>query len=253
MKKIFIVMMLFFFIPVSSHAAPSSNKLVIYCGVTMLKPMVEISKQFEEKYECKIQFVKGGSGKLLTLLLKNKNGDLFLPGSESYIAKLENEHKGLIQAKELVGYNKASFIVKKGNPKNFKPDLDNLQDETYRVILGSPDKGSIGKETKKILSGHGSFEQVAQKAVMTKHSQSLINAIKNDKADVAINWYAVSLWPENANIVDAIQINELYAKKKKLILTVLKDSKNPDLATAFLNLAVSPYGKSIFLKYGLAE
>lgn len=252
MKKRALLMVLsaFFFIATSA-SAQAPEKLVVYCGITMLKPMVEISKIFEKDHECRVIFIKGGSGKLLNLLLKNKNGDLFLPGSNSYIKKMDAEQKGLVTASAHVGYNKAAIFVKKGNPKAFVPDLNNLLRTDYNVIIGSSEKGSIGKETKKILTRKGIYDDVKAKAVVTMNSQSLVNAVKGGKADVAINWFAVSTWPENSDDVEALSIDEQFAQKKKLVLATLKDSKNPNLATAFLRLASSEKGKSIFQRYGL--
>ena len=235
----------------ASDTPAASKKLIIYCGITMLQPMVEISKIFEKEHGCKVNFINGGSGKLLILLLKNRNGDLFLPGSDSYIKKIMNDPNSLVTAQTHVGFNKAALFVKKGNPKGFVPDLDNLLSPEYKVIIGSAEKGSIGKETKKILDQKGIYDQVKEKAVVTLHSQSLVNAVKAGKADVTINWFAVSTWPANINDVEALPIDEQYAQKKKLVLAVLKDSKNPDLAMEFLKLASSEKGKALFQKYGL--
>ena len=215
--------------------------------------MEELAKEFEKTAECKIRVIKGGSGKLLKMLLKNKNADLFLPGSDSYIKKMEQEFPGLIIDKEYVGYNKAALFVKKENPKKIENTLDSLTDERYTVVIGSPQKGSIGKETKRILTKHGSYEQVSKKAIITEDSIGLVRAIKMDKADISIDWFATSTWTENKDDVDALEISEEFAPKKNLILTVLKDSEHQDLARSFLKLASSEHGKNIFKKYGLGE
>lgn len=215
--------------------------------------MVEISTDFEKSTGCKVQFVKGGSGKLMALLLDNKNGDLFLPGSDSYVKKLETDHPGLVVEKSEVGYNQAAIFVKKGNPKGVPAELSALTDERFKVIIGSAERGSIGKETQKILANYGNYDQVKERATITLHSQSLVNAIKADKADVSINWYAVSTWQENSQFVDGLRIDETFAQKNKLVLTVLKDSKNPEQAKAFLEAAASEKGHGIFKKYGLAD
>nr|WP_319492147.1 substrate-binding domain-containing protein [uncultured Desulfobacter sp.] len=247
------IVFLFVVMPSLLWAADSTCKLVIYCGITMVKPMVEISKDFEKDTGCKVQFVKGGSGKLMELLLKNKNGDLFLPGSDSYVKKIEAEHPGLVVDKSEVGYNQAAIFVKKGNPKGIPPELSALTDEQYKVIIGSAERGSIGKETQKILTTYGNFDQVKARATITLHSESLVNAIKADKADVSINWYAVSTWQENEKFVDGLRIDEAFANKKKLVLAVLNDSKNQEQAKAFLAAAASNKGHSIFKKFGLAD
>lgn len=254
MKKKFMAVLISiaFFTP-GVLMADTPCKLVVYCGITMLKPMVELSKEFEKDTGCKVQFVKGGSGKLLKLLLKNKNGDLYLPGSDSYVKKMETEHPGLVTAKAPVGYNQAAIFVKKGNPKGVPSDLSALTNKDFRSIIGSAEHGSIGKETKKILTKFGNYDQVNQKATITSHSHSLVNAVKAGKADVSINWYAVSTWQENSNDVEALRIDEAFAAKKRLVLTVLNDSKNPDKAKAFMDLVASAKGHTVFKHYGLGD
>ncbi|WP_051957810.1 extracellular solute-binding protein [Desulfobacter vibrioformis] len=252
-KKLTCSLIAFFVFLPTLVLADTPCKLVIYCGITMVKPMVEISEAFEKDTGCQVQFVKGGSGKLLSLLLEHKNGDLFLPGSDSYIQKLESEHPGAIVDKSQVGYNQAAILVKKGNPQKIPAALSALTDDRFAVIIGSAERGSIGKETKKILTNYGNFDQVMKKATITLNSQSLVNAIKAGKADVSINWYAVSTWQENADHVDGLRIDEKFAHKNKLILAVLADSKNPDQAKAFLALAASEKGHALFKKYGLAD
>ena len=63
------------------YAGPT---LTFYCGSTMSGAIGEISKQFSAANDCKVKIIKGGSGKLWKMLKNKKDGDLFLPGSDSY-------------------------------------------------------------------------------------------------------------------------------------------------------------------------
>lgn len=228
------------------------KELLIYCGVTMLKPMTEIAQIIEEQENCKITIEKGGSGGLLNKIKTDKVGDLYLPGSDSYINTLSDE--GMIKDSALVGYNKAAIFVQKGNPLNITSDLDNLTKEEYDVVIGNPESGSIGKETKKILDKKGIFEKVVENASkLTNDSTELLRVIKDKEADLAINWYATSVWGDNPEYIDVLEIDEEYAKKKKLVIGLLEYSENPELAKKFMDYASSELGKEIFNKYGLYD
>jgi molybdate transport system substrate-binding protein len=48
----------------------------------------------------------------------------------------------------------------------------------------------------------------------------------------------------------AILIDEKYGGKKKLVIALLKSSKNPDIARAFMEYARSDAGQAIFRAYG---
>ena len=232
--------------------AQTRKELLVYCGITMFKPVAEIARVIEEQEDCRIIITKGGSGNLLHAIEVNQAGDLYLPGSDSYMdACLQ---KGLVRETAIVGYNKAAIMVQEGNPKGITNDLVNLAKPDYYVVIGDPGSGSIGRETKRILERRGIYEDVAHNArELTSDSKDLIKMLEAKEADVVINWYATSTWPENSRHVDAIVIDEQYAGKKTLTLGVLSCSRYPTIAKKFLDYASSPKGAELFRKYGLHD
>jgi molybdate transport system substrate-binding protein len=226
------------------------KELLIYCGITMVEPISQIASIIEKKENVKISILKGGSGDLLHSIKFNKVGDLYLPGSESYIEQAISE--GLVSRKVHVGYNKAAMMVREGNPKSIPPTLDALKNPNLYVVIGNPDSGSIGKETKKILTAAGIFEEVMRNSKeLTTDSKRLVSVLKKGEADLVINWHATSTWNGNALHIDAIPIDGALAKKKRLVLGLLTTSKYPDIANSFMDYAASTDGREIFDRYGL--
>lgn len=233
-------------------AEPSKRELLIYCGATMIRPMTEIAEIIEEEENIKVIIIKGGSGNLLRSIEINGVGDLYLPGSDTYIEGAKE--KDLIVETSLVGYNRAALMVQKGNPLNISSDLANLANPDYYVVIGNPDSGSIGKETRQILEEEGLFEAVLQNTrELTTDSKDLVSALVEERADLVINWYAVSTWDENAAFMDVIPIDAKLAPPKKLILASLSTAKEPQLAKIFMEYASSEKGQAIFQKYGFGN
>ena len=132
--------------------------------------------------------------------------------------------------------------------------LITLKNPDLYVVIGNPNSGSIGKETKKILTAADIFGEVMDNAKeLTTDSKRLVSVLKKDEADLVINWYATSTWEENALFIDAISIDENLAKKKRLMLGLLITSKYPDIAAKFMDYAVSTEGQKIFDRYGLYQ
>jgi len=50
----------------------AKDEFLFYCGITMIKPMKEISKIIEKKHNIKITIITGGSGDLYDLLSSSK-------------------------------------------------------------------------------------------------------------------------------------------------------------------------------------
>lgn len=228
------------------------KELLIYCGVTMIQPISEIAGIIEKQEGCKISIIKDGSGNLLKMIRANNVGDLYFPGSYSYIKTCLTD--GIVTETVHVGYNKAAMMVQKGNPKSISTDLDNLASGKYYVVIGNPDSGSIGEETAVILDKAGiKAEAIANARKFVIDSKHLAVVLKEKEADLVVNWYAVSTWPENAPYVDVLPIDEKYASKKRLVLGLLGTSKYTDIARKFMEYAASDEGRAIFTKHGLYD
>ncbi len=208
----------------TKHEDPvPSKELLIYCGITMIHPMREIADIIEEQDDCIIKITKGGSGYLLHAIKENKVGDLYLPGSDSYMQTCISE--GLVKETILVGYNKAALIVPKGNPKKLTGDPAQLTNIAYGVLIANPESGSIGRESIKVLDRRGVTDTALNNVIyFTLDSKDITKAIKRGDVDLAINWYATSYWPENKQIIESIVIDEQYAPRKKLLLGLLECS-----------------------------
>lgn len=225
------------------------KELLIYCGITMIRPMQEIARIIEQKHNCTIKITKQGSGALLKSIESNMVGDLFLPGSESYM-KICLE-KGWVKETVEVGFNRASLIVQKGNPLAITADLHTLLNKKYRIILGSAENGSIGQETERILDRIGIYQQAIENTLyLTADSKGMVQALHNQKADLVLNWYATALWEENKPFMDALPLDNDIAPPHKLVLGLLTFSPYPDIARSFLALAGSEQGKEIFTRHG---
>lgn len=231
--------------------AKEKPTLIFYCGITMVKPITQMAKIIEKKYNCNIKISQGGSKDLYDSLKYSKKGDLYLPGSDSY--RIKNLKDGLLLDGVFIGYNQAAIFVQKGNPKNIK-NLDDFLNENIFTVLCNPTSGSIGKMTKKIFvkyKGEDFFNDAHDNSVeIGTDSRNLNNALINKRADLTINWKATAFWDENSKHIDYITLPEALAQKKKLVLNLLSFSENKAIAKAFMKFASSKEGQNIMKKYG---
>lgn len=227
-------------------------ELLIYCGITMGKAIQELANRFETNENCLVKIIQGGSGNLYRSILINQSGDLFLPGSESYIDRARSSQ--LVSGTVAVGTNRATLVVAKGNPLKITADINNLLTPSYRIVLGSAESGSIGKETKRILSAAGIYKQALDRTLyLTSDSKGLSEAIRSRKADLTVNWLATTRWEENRNAVDEISLPVSVAPAHKLILGLLKYSQQDELAKRFMSFAASREGQAVFSSFGLGQ
>lgn len=228
------------------------KEMLIFCGITMIKPMLEIARIIEVRENVRIVITKGGSGNQLKSLLYTQTGDLYLPGTDKYYEIIERDYPGIILETVFVGHNKAAIMVRKGNPMAISGDLLNFTRREYAVVIGNANSGSIGKETQSIFERKGIYDLVLQNAMkLTTDSKDLVKVLLNKEADLVINWYAVSTWDENKESVEVMEIDSEFVETQKLILGLLKYSQNREIARKFMQYASSEKGKIIFKKHGL--
>jgi molybdate transport system substrate-binding protein len=202
-------------------AQAQEKELLIYCGITMVRPITELARQFEQAEKVRVTISQGGSEDLYQSAKRSRLGDIYFPGEPSYRARHLAE--GLLGYHKLVGYNQVAIIVPKGNPKQVKPDLQELLRKDLVFILGNAESGSIGQEGKR---GEG---------------------------DVALNWRATAFFPDNAPHLDVVDLDTRIAEPQALLLIQLNFSKHPLLAQKFIDFAASPEGQAVFRKYGFLD
>ncbi|WP_306605295.1 substrate-binding domain-containing protein [Azonexus sp.] len=236
--------------PVSAQVA--KPELLLYCGITMVRPMTEIAHNFEKRENVKISIAQGGSEDLFQSAKRSGVGDWYLPGEPTYREKHLKE--GLFAEHTVVGYNQMALMVAKGNPKGVKADPRELLRKDLIAIIGNAESGSVGKEAKDILDSIAIYPKVIrQVAFLSPDSRSLVNAMKKGEADVTMNWRATGFFPDNVAKIDVIDLDPKLAKPQALLLIKLKSSKHNDLTRRFMDFAASEEGQASFRKYGFLD
>ena len=232
-----------------ARAATAPNNLLIYCGITMVRPITDIARLFEKQEKITIAIAQGGSEDLYQSARKSLQGDLYLPGEPVFRTKHLAE--GLLVEYRSLGLNQMSFIVQKGNPKKVKPVLNELLRKDLTVILGSSESGSVGKEAQRILVAAGIYNKVVTKAEqLLPDSRNIMAAMRRGEADVTMSWRATGFFPDNASKLEVIDLPAKIATPQELQLILLNFSKNKDMARKFIDFAAGPQGQAIFNKYG---
>lgn len=235
--------------------AEENSSLLIYCGITMVRPITELARAFEKREGLKpnaIKIAQGGSEELYQSAKKSRVGDIYFPGEPSYRDKHQPE--GLLGHYKLVGYNQMSLFVQKGNPKKVRPDLKELLRRDLVLTLGSPESGSVGQEAKQILERQKLYDAVIDKAAfLAPDSRILTQILRRGEADIALNWRATAFFPDNAPYMDVVDLDTKVAEPQALLLIQLTFSQNPQMARSFIDFVAAPEGQAVFRRFGFLD
>ena len=237
-------------LPALLRAEPAN--LMIYCGITMVRPITELARSFEQREKVKVEIAQGGSEDLYQSARKSRYGDIYFPGEPSY----RDRHlaEGLLGDYRIVGYNQLALFVQKGNPKQVAPNLNEHFRKDLVVMIGNAESGSVGQATKQMLDKLSIYPKVVRKAAfLMPDSRSINLSMKRHEADLTINWRATAYFPDNATHIDVIDLDPAIAKPQALMLMPLNFSKNPQLAKKFIDYVASSDGQATFRKFGFLD
>jgi molybdate transport system substrate-binding protein len=190
----------------------------------------------------------GASGTLQLQIEQGAPVDVFFSAAPKQMDALET--KGLLlegTRKDLLR-NEVVLIV----PKDSKLGISSFQDLTRadvkQVALGEPVVVPAGQYAKEVLTSMGIYDAVNAKAVLGKDVRQVLTYVATGNVDAGIVYATDALSSAQVKVVATAPASShapvIYPA------AVIKASKNPAAAKAFLDFLASPRGLAVFQKYG---
>ncbi len=234
------------------HARQQTPHLVVYCGTSVLRPMQDLARLFEQREQVKVSFVQGGSVDLYKSAAKSRRGDLYLPGEASL--RYSNLKDGLLGDFRVVGENRLALLVQKGNPKKVQPDPQQLLRKDLDILLSNSESSSCGLVTRRLYTELGIYDKLLQKAIlMLPDSRTVAAAMARGEADAVVTWRSTIHFNDSVKQFELVELPDRWAKPEELLLNLFTFSSQPQLARRFMELAAGPEGQAIFARYGLGK
>lgn len=214
--------------------------LIVYCAASLRAPVEELAHQFESRIGIPVQLQFGGSQQLLSAIAVAKQGDVFIPADDSYLASGS--------AGEPLARMSIVVAVKKGNPLNVLAFSDLMRPD-LRVGLPDPDSAATGRLARNMLGAR--WAPLLQKAIVTTPTvNEVANALKLGSIDAGIVFDVIAAQYPDLQI---IALPELASAKARVAAAVLSTTEQPEQATQFVRFLASENGVATFRKHGFAK
>lgn len=220
------------------------SPLIVYAGKGIKSAMEEIQRTFEDRHKIPLSIIYAGSNSLLTTIKKSNKGDIFIPGSASYI----NEIPEQVTTSYHVANHIPVFIVRADNTKQLQSFTDLMQ-KGLEIAVGNKDMCAIGKVAETIISASDQKAVLRQNIVITASTvNELLSLVINREVDAALVWGDMLQWPEAAEL-QLVAIPEAINSPKEIRVAILKHTSNAKQAALFAEF-VATEGKVIFANQG---
>ncbi len=227
------------------------KEILIYCENVMVPALMEIKEKFEQEWNCKVKLQNDCSQNLVSLIRYSLEGDIYLPASYEGFKKLRANNHSFIIASVFIGYNPLVVMSLKGNAANYNGDIGSLALKKHAVIIANPETSSLGAETRNLFEKRKLYSDVILNVVaLSTDSRGLVKSLKNDEAQLVINWKSDLYNNGNQDIVEFFDIPESNESPSEIYAGILSTSQHSTLAREFLDYATGNDGLLVFRKYG---
>ncbi len=206
---------------------------------------------FEEKYPgVKVTPTYASSGDLQTQIEGGLGADVFMSAANKQMNKLAEE--GLVDNATNVQFleNKVVLIVPADSNSTIS-SFEDLKDVNGTIAIGDPESVPAGQYAKEALTNLGIWDAVESKLSLGTDVTAVLNQVAQGSADCGIVYSTDAKSTDDVKIVceapeGSLNTSVIYP------VAMLKDSKNPEAAQAFLDFLQTKEAKDVFVEYGFA-
>ncbi len=219
----------------------------VYAGKGLRLAVEEAKVAFEQKEGISVSVIYAGSNTLLSTIQTTGRGDVYIPGSESYIKKAGE----LIQSHVFVAHHVPIFAVNPNKKSQIRSFADLIK-PGVRIAVGNKQMAAIGRVTEAILKSAGPDETFRENITTTSSTvNELLHMVVNGSVDASLIWSDMLLWDGAGGLIP-VSIPDHLKEIKDIRAGVLTTSKNPIRAEKFVQFMANE-GRAIFIKHGFVK
>jgi molybdate transport system substrate-binding protein len=230
---------------------PSAVKadLIVSAAISLKDALDEAKQLFTtENPNVTIATNYGASGTLQLQIEQGAPVDVFLSAAPKQMDALEG--KGLLLAgtrKDLLR-NEVVLIVPKDSTLGISTFRDLMHANVKQIALGEPSVVPAGQYAKEVLTSLGIYDAVNAKAILGKDVRQVLTYVETGNVDAGIVYATDAMSSAKVKVVATAPAGShspvIYPA------AVIKASRNPAAARAFLDFLATARGLAIFQKYG---
>ena len=229
---------------ISGCSQGEKQSLIVYSGKGLKYAMDEIIQDFEKQEGIKVEVIYAGSETLLNTIQETRKGDIFIPGSKSYLKKAGE----FATNHQYVAKHTPVFAVRKDQSEQLGTYSDLLK-PGVKITVGNKNMAAIGKVAEAIMKNCDDTNNFRGNIVVTGTTvNELLQMLNTKEVDAALVWLDMLTW-EQAKDLTMIAIPEEINEPKEIWISQLQFSKQQKTAKKFADFTASK-GKEIFIRHG---
>ncbi|QFY88890.2 substrate-binding domain-containing protein [Magnetovirga frankeli] len=218
--------------------------LLVYAGKGLKYPVEEIRRQYEQIKGVQVQVVYAGSDTLLATIRKTHRGDIYIPGSKTYLQQADD----LVVRASAIAWHVPVFAISTGKIDRLRR-YEDLLAPGVRIAIGNGQMAAIGRVADSLLQQMPAEQGLAENIrVRASTVNELIDLVATGQVDAALIWRDMLRWSQGRGL-GQVPLPEPVNLVKEVPAILLSTSTAPDAAADLYDF-IQSRGKEIFRQHG---
>ena len=237
-------------VAIALPAAAAAQEVIVSAAISMKEAVETLGRQFtQSRPGVTLRYNLGSSGELQKQIEAGAPVDLFISAAQRQMDELEQ--KGLlVPGTRRVFARNVLTVIK---PADSKLDISKAADlagaRVQRIVIGNPRTVPVGQYSEESLKALGLWDQLQSKLVLAENVRQALDYVARGEVDAGFV-YTTDLAIRSGAVVEAFRPAEDTYRPVTYPVAVVKDTKQPALAQAFIALLVSRDGQAVLARLG---
>jgi molybdate transport system substrate-binding protein len=243
--------------PVAAHAMASQTPrkacgtVTIAAASDLIFAMSDIAATFEKATGCTVRVSTGSSGNFLSQIENDAPFDVFFSADIEYPKMLESEGLAAPGSTYLYAVGKIVLWVRNESRLDISKGLAALRDPGIRkVAIANPQHAPYGRAAEEALHKAGVYEEVKNRLVLGENISQAAQFVESGNADAGILALSLAVSPGLKEKGRFSSVPENLYDPIEQGVVVIRASRNPQGARAFLDYIKSPATSMLLERYG---
>jgi molybdate transport system substrate-binding protein len=232
-------------------AAQNSCVVTVAAASDLTYAMKDIAADFEKSAACTVRVSYGSSGNFETQIENGAPFDVYFSADIAYPRTLEAKGLASPGSTYLYGIGKLILWVRNDSHLDVSQGLDALRDPSVKKIaIANPLHAPYGRAAEEALRKAGLYDAVKDRLVLGENISQTAEFAETGNADAGLIALSLVLSPALKDKGRYLQIPDNLYSPIQQGAVVLRASKNPQGAQAFLDYVKTPAESATLERYG---
>jgi molybdate transport system substrate-binding protein len=228
----------------------SSKTILLISAAASLK---DVLAKLEPAFEQRNEFIKGnfnfaGSGTLQRQIEQGAPADIFISAASKQMDALQQKGLLIPKTRHNLLSNRLVLIVSRGSALDISGFEQLTEDRVKRIAIAEPNSVPAGQYAEELFRNLRILDTLQPKFVLGNSVRNVLAAVESGNVDAGV------VYETDANLSQQVKaVATASAKLHSPIvypIAVLKRSKQPDQARAYIEFLRSDQASAVFKQYG---